>query len=258
MKTLEEIFHTLKLKGKIGHAYLLYNVTFDEIKDDINDILSKYFFCGKNINFNPDIHYIDSNTTISKEQIKELQHKISTKSQMNDNIVYIINNCDKMTPSASNSLLKMLEEPEENITAFLISDNITGVLPTIKSRCINLFMQNKKINSNLEEYSQLIIDIINDLNNNKVEIYNLLKNKSRDDIKIIFELICYVYRDFLNVKTNNKIEYINEKILIELKYLENTSINDIIDKILLLTKNSQKLNYNVNINMFIDNIVVDW
>jgi DNA polymerase-3 subunit delta' len=37
--------------------------------------------------------------------------------------------------SSANSLLKFLEEPSEGIVGILITDNIRGIHPTIKSRC---------------------------------------------------------------------------------------------------------------------------
>ena len=40
-----------------------------------------------------------------------------------------------MNQSASNVLLKFLEEPSDNIIGFLITNNLKLILPTIKSRC---------------------------------------------------------------------------------------------------------------------------
>ena len=40
-----------------------------------------------------------------------------------------------MNDTASNKLLKTIEEPSENIIGFLLTSNIDIILPTIKSRC---------------------------------------------------------------------------------------------------------------------------
>lgn len=49
--------------------------------------------------------------------------------------VYIIQSADKMNTSASNALLKFLEEPIPNRYAFLTTNNHSRMLDTIVSRC---------------------------------------------------------------------------------------------------------------------------
>lgn len=50
-------------------------------------------------------------------------------------MVYILNHYDNATIAASNSMLKFLEEPSDNIHGILIADEKANVLPTIQSRC---------------------------------------------------------------------------------------------------------------------------
>ncbi len=49
--------------------------------------------------------------------------------------VYIIEQCDTLTPSAANSLLKVLEEPPSYSLFILLAPHSSRVLPTIVSRC---------------------------------------------------------------------------------------------------------------------------
>lgn len=49
-------------------------------------------------------------------------------------IVYI-QNINALNNNASNALLKSLEEPEQNTIFILVTQNISGILSTIKSRC---------------------------------------------------------------------------------------------------------------------------
>ena len=51
--------------------------------------------------------------------------------------VYIFSDADFMK-EAANSLLKVLEEPPDFATIFLLTDNPSALLPTIRSRCITL------------------------------------------------------------------------------------------------------------------------
>lgn len=71
---------------------------------------------------------------IKKEQIDELIHEFSMSSIEGGNQVYIIYEAEKMNASASNALLKFLEEPAPNRYGFLVTSNKERILPTIISR----------------------------------------------------------------------------------------------------------------------------
>ena len=88
---------------------------------------------------NPDFLYIEPDgNSIKIDQIREMQKKLQEKPIISKNKVYIINNADKMTTEAQNSLLKTLEEPPEFVTIILIGSNENMFLTTIKSRCMIL------------------------------------------------------------------------------------------------------------------------
>lgn len=76
-----------------------------------------------------------STEIIKKEQIDELVKEFSMTSLEGGNQVYIIYDAEKMNASASNALLKFLEEPYPNRYGFLITSNKDRILPTITSRC---------------------------------------------------------------------------------------------------------------------------
>ncbi|MBF5058657.1 hypothetical protein [Candidatus Neptunochlamydia vexilliferae] len=52
--------------------------------------------------------------------------------------VFIIHEADRMLPSSSNALLKILEEPPSFVTIILISAHPEALLPTITSRCFQV------------------------------------------------------------------------------------------------------------------------
>ncbi|MDE5977013.1 MAG: DNA polymerase III subunit delta' [Turicibacter sp.] len=76
--------------------------------------------------------------SIKKEQIQTLQSEFSKMAAENSAKVYIIEEADKMSASAANSLLKFLEEPMPNTYALLLTENKQMLLPTIRSRAIVL------------------------------------------------------------------------------------------------------------------------
>jgi len=79
--------------------------------------------------------------SIKKEQIQSLQQEFAKMGAENAAKVYIIENADKMSISASNSLLKFLEEPAQNTYALLLTENSEKLLATIRSRAILLSLK---------------------------------------------------------------------------------------------------------------------
>lgn len=82
------------------------------------------------------IVYDGSKDTIKKDAISDIESKFEKTAFETKGIkIYILNLVENMTLEAVNSVLKFLEEPENNIYAFLTTNNENLVLPTILSRC---------------------------------------------------------------------------------------------------------------------------
>ncbi|XEC95004.1 DNA polymerase III subunit delta' [Paenibacillus tarimensis] len=83
----------------------------------------------------PDLlHIIPDGATIKIDQIRDLQREFAYRNGGSRRKVYIMEQADKLTIQAANSLLKFLEEPLSPLVAILITDNGQAVLPTIRSR----------------------------------------------------------------------------------------------------------------------------
>lgn len=72
---------------------------------------------------------------IKIEQIRNLQSDIIFHPLESPSKMAIIDDAEKMTESAANSMLKLLEEPPPNTHIVLISSMPHRLLPTIRSRC---------------------------------------------------------------------------------------------------------------------------
>ncbi|MGI6581479.1 MAG: hypothetical protein ACOX1M_04020 [Erysipelotrichaceae bacterium] len=83
-----------------------------------------------------DLIYIDEeDKNIKVELIENLQQRFEkTALEKAGKKIFIINNCEKLTTKAANSLLKFIEEPSKNTTGIFITTQVDGVLPTIISR----------------------------------------------------------------------------------------------------------------------------
>jgi DNA polymerase-3 subunit delta' len=74
---------------------------------------------------------------VKVDQVRHLIREIYYRPAEGRQKVYIFSEADFMK-EAANSLLKVLEEPPDFATIFLLTDNPSALLPTIRSRCMQL------------------------------------------------------------------------------------------------------------------------
>ncbi len=72
---------------------------------------------------------------ISVDEIRFLKEFVSMKAHDDNWRIILLDGVDYMNQSASNALLKTLEEPGEGVLIFLTAHNLSAVSETIKSRC---------------------------------------------------------------------------------------------------------------------------
>jgi len=75
---------------------------------------------------------------IGVDIIRELIVKLTTTSQFSGKTVAIIENAEQLNRNSANALLKTLEEPTPNTVLILVSSFPHRLLPTIRSRCLQL------------------------------------------------------------------------------------------------------------------------
>lgn len=91
----------------------------------------------------PDVHVIEvagDRKMISVDQIRELLEGATLRPYEGRNKVFIIDPADALSVGGSNSLLKTLEEPTRDTTFILLTRSPDLLLPTIRSRCQQLFV----------------------------------------------------------------------------------------------------------------------
>ncbi len=74
---------------------------------------------------------------VKVDQVRHVIHEIYYKPIEGGERVYIFSDADFMK-EAANALLKILEEPPDFATLFLLTDNPSALLPTIRSRCMHV------------------------------------------------------------------------------------------------------------------------
>lgn len=101
------------------------------------DFCNECLSCRKiNKAIHPDICLISpQGNYIRIEQLRELQKRIALKPFEAEHKVVIMDEAEKLTPEASASLLKTLEEPPANTVIILVSNKAFALPATIISRC---------------------------------------------------------------------------------------------------------------------------
>lgn len=100
----------------------------------------------------PDVTMVEPDgLSIKVDQVRAIKEEFSKSGMESRRKVLIIKEMDKMTPSAANSLLKFIEEPEGEITILLLTTEVQQLLPTIISRCQILHFHVRNIEDRIEE-----------------------------------------------------------------------------------------------------------
>lgn len=234
---------------------------------------------------------------IKKEQIADLQSEFSKTSLTKGARVYIIDEVDKLSTAAANGLLKFLEEPlSKQTVGFLLSDNPELVLPTIQSRSQIIFLKPRSEHELTLELKEAGIDpylaeFLPYLNKDRaivmemakkddvIELINCVKNYHKTLLKkeplwLLFEtkmsiirsdktvliqfleLIMIYYLDLLKTKNQEIIAF--DVFSEEYETIANMlTMEDILKHLKQIQTILYRLNYNINIEMALTQLVLD-
>jgi len=202
---------------------------------------------------------------IKKNQILDLQKEFSKSAVEGNKKIYIIRDCEKMRAEAANSMLKFLEEPEDDIIAFLMTNNINNVMSTIISRCkIVKFNSDNSVKKIDEKLENLAIDFVCELENKGLSAilsikelwFSVISSKERDNMILVFDKMIDIYYDVMNVlmkRDNLRCLLWKDKILdISL----NNSLEMVLEKINILLEYKDSIKFNVNSNLLMDSLII--
>ena len=214
--------------GKCTLAYHIINYILS-LNEDHNYDTKDYKINSENKSFkliknksNPNFNLIDvedGKKNIDINQIRDLISNLN-KSSFNESPRFVlIDNINLLNLNSVNALLKVIEEPNDNINFILINSN-KRVLATLKSRCINFKIslpQNQVVEIANKIIDQDIYDLINkDLINYYTTPGQLLRVlKISEEFEIDVKNLSL--ENFLSLIIKNKL-YKKDKKLIELTY----------------------------------------
>jgi DNA polymerase-3 subunit delta' len=223
-------------KATLAFHFINYVLTInDEKKYDIesyqiNSESSEFKTINNKSNTN--LITIDVNEdkkSIDINQIRELIINLNKSSFNKKPRFVLIDNIELLNINSINALLKILEEPNENINFILIHNN-RKILSTLLSRCIN-FKISLSNNDYLKISNQLLNNDLNNLVSNELinyyftpgEIYQLVQFSSENDydlsnidlknfLKILINDAQYKKNNFINNMMYSLIEFYFSKL----------------------------------------------
>lgn len=251
--------------SKIGHAYLIKTNDYSNVIQVAKKILKLSNISEPNLEnlinkgIYSDLIIIEADGQwIKKEQILNLKNSFKTKSSYNGMQIYIIKNAENLNKSSGNTLLKFLEEPEENIVALLITENKNKVLETIVSRCQYIVLDSNE--KSKEECLKNHIDIIEIIEekqrHSNLDVFNYIeKLNDKKEIKDFFVNLINIY-DMILLKKIDKNFTENRDNEIFDKISKNSTIEDIKKRIDGLILVIDSLEYNINIKLLVDKLII--
>ncbi|MCL4542475.1 MAG: hypothetical protein M1458_01850 [Deltaproteobacteria bacterium] len=123
--------------------YSYYNGNPAEIKENSDTKTLNRYFCGKCPSCRGVLNGTNQNlmivepagNSIKIEKINQINSLLNLTPAFKGHRFVIIDGAEAMNQNAANALLKTLEEPQGGTVFILISSNMSGLLPTIVSRC---------------------------------------------------------------------------------------------------------------------------
>ena len=250
--------------NKVSHAYLieindydidkkyifdfikmiLCNISYEKLEKDNNNIINLI-----DNNDYPDIKIIEpEGSTIKKSQMIDLQKDYSNKSLLDGKRIYVVKEADKLNPASANTILKFLEEPEEDIIAILLTTNRYKIIETILSRCQILTLKENSIpiieddvfdllkcvvypSEFFIKYNSIIIEVIPD------------KDIAREKLKKLENIII----SYLDNKYEEK--EIDEKLV---KLFKDIDSKKLLNSLSIIEEEIKKLEFNVNYKLWLD------
>ncbi len=191
----------------------------------------------------------------------ELKYLFSKESQYTKEVIYVIKEAEKMNKEASNTILKFLEEPSDNVIGFFLTKDKNNIISTIQSRCQiievvfdNTISENLGItDSEYQSYLEIIVNYLRQIEEDNDAILmnkEIVDNYEKKDIVVIVQIILEVYKTILEKKKN-------DQLLNQLDFLNKLSYNNVERKVNLIIEILNEIKFNVNIQLLLDRFVLE-
>jgi len=187
---------------------------------------------------NPNFISIDVDEDKKSIDINQIRNLILTLNKSSFNTkprLVLIDNIELLNLNSVNALLKILEEPNDNIY-FILINNHKKILPTLKSRCLN-YNIHLKSNESYDISSKILGENIKDLIHDQMtnnfntpgSMLNLLNFANTNDVDLTKINLKDFIKKIIAEKKYKKDQFVKQLLysLIELYFRKNVSLKNI-------------------------------
>ena len=200
--------------------------------------------------------------SIKKEQVLDMMQSFQTKPTFSKYNMYVFMNAESLNASSANTILKFLEEPEDNILGFFITNNKENVIDTIRSRCqiILDYYEGVVSYSVPKVWHSIAINYIKEYESvgDEAVLYNrsvlLPLIHDRKELLYLFQSLFKIYASFYQVKImRSELSQEYEA----LSFLLKKDTEYFFKQMNYLSELLDELNYNLNIQFLLDRFVLE-
>lgn len=239
--------------NRITNAYIFEGENSEYNLEKAKEFASMIFKSKKidvNLDQNPDFFIINKDgDTIKLEDVREVIKSVYLCPNNGKVKIFIFNNSQNLRVESSNALLKTIEEPSPYSYIIFTATNAYSLLPTIRSRCQIIKIDNKKEIINID--TNLLYEVLTNIMCGKLEYF--YKNKSFFDHAkqykeelldaIILFLKNILYYKYINDYKKDQDYYVKKLDTLSFDNIE--KLIDITEKI----KSSFKINANYDLSI---------
>ena len=214
--------------GKATFAYHFINYLLSYHEDDayslkdfeINSNNKSYKLLRDDIH--PNFFLLDNvsnESTIKIDQARSLLKFLNKSTYSRDLKIIMIDNIENHNLNSSNALLKALEEPNNNTFFFLIYNNASKILNTIRSRCLEFkfffnLPERKRIFAEISKTYNLKYDVNNigdifyyDTPGNLLKYFSILNDSNIDIINDKLSCVYYLIEKYKNKQDHELLKF---------------------------------------------------
>jgi len=213
--SIQRLFIQLLQTNRLQHAYL-FEGKMGTGKKDMAKYVAKGLFCIEQTGEpcqnchacnrietkqHPDVVEVEPDgQSIKIGQIRELKEAFTKSGMESRKKIVIVEDVEKMTNQAANSLLKFLEEPDGDILVILLTTARHRLLPTILSRCqlIHFPQLSKKMQRENLEAAGLSEDraaLLSQLTADTTEALELAENDTlKELIPVVWKWFSFIFK----------------------------------------------------------------
>ncbi len=241
----------------------------------------------------PDVKFYPIKDKLLVSDSQEIVEESFIKPIFANKKVFIIKDISNSMEAAQNKLLKVVEEPSNNVYMILTCTNPDLVLPTIRSRCNKITLaklsleqtikllpkvENSKLNlvlavadgqigkanelARLKNFEVLCDDALSIFTKMKTSKQVLVYSKKllayKDNITLILQVLALCVEDLLKIKSGNKDLARLQPFVSELsKVSEEYTVRALCEISALVDKASKEKQYSVNMVLVIENLLLN-